>query len=158
MTTYIITDEGKNLTICVLLVFGHNPRCAGKPTPPELTEEDVARIVAEELAKGDGHVSKSSRNCPPLSRVDTWLSAKKNLSLLQGYDTIFTYLLFRKDKISMVQVRLKFADGEEITFEARNPDDMGRRLTEVCTTKNERLWQELLEKLEGDKNQSESAS
>lgn len=43
----------KNLTLAVLLtllllsLFA----CADNPTEPELTEEDVARIVAEELAK-----------------------------------------------------------------------------------------------------------
>lgn len=43
----------KNLTITVLLAFLllSMPGCADKPTTPELTEEDVARIVAEELAK-----------------------------------------------------------------------------------------------------------
>ena len=43
----------KNLTICVLLalLLILSLGCADKPTTPELTEEDVARIVAEELAK-----------------------------------------------------------------------------------------------------------
>ena len=44
----------KNLTITLLLsllLTSYRSACADKPTTPELTEEDVARIVAEELAK-----------------------------------------------------------------------------------------------------------
>ena len=43
----------KNLTLSVLLplLLVFLIGCADKPTAPELTEEDVARIVAEELAK-----------------------------------------------------------------------------------------------------------
>ena len=43
----------KNLTIAFLLAFLLilSLGCADTPTEPELTEEDVARIVAEELAK-----------------------------------------------------------------------------------------------------------
>ena len=42
-----------NLTITLLLplLFALSLGCADTPTAPELTEEDVARIVAEELAK-----------------------------------------------------------------------------------------------------------
>ena len=45
--------QPQNLTISVLLalLLILSLGCADKPTAPELTEEDVARIVAEELAK-----------------------------------------------------------------------------------------------------------
>ena len=45
----------QNLTITLLLplLLTSFLACADKPTAPELTEEDVARIVAEELAKLD---------------------------------------------------------------------------------------------------------
>ena len=45
--------QPQNLTITVLLtlLLILSIGCADKPTAPELTEEDVARIVAEELAK-----------------------------------------------------------------------------------------------------------
>ena len=41
--------QSQNLTITVLLAFLllSMPGCADKPTTPELTEEDVARIVAD---------------------------------------------------------------------------------------------------------------
>ena len=44
--------QPQNLTIAVLLtlLLLSLLSCADKPTDPELTEEDVARIVAEELA------------------------------------------------------------------------------------------------------------
>ena len=38
---------------CLPLLLALSLGCADKPTAPELTEEDVARIVAEELAKMD---------------------------------------------------------------------------------------------------------
>ena len=55
----------KHLTtsaLLALLVVSAMLGCADKPTEPELTEEDVARIVAEALAKtvgmgGSGSVS-----------------------------------------------------------------------------------------------------
>ena len=40
--------QSNNLIALLFLSF---LACADKPTQPELTEEDVARIVAEELAK-----------------------------------------------------------------------------------------------------------
>ena len=45
--------QSNNLTLSVLLslLLVLSLGCADKPTEPELTEEDVARIVAEELAK-----------------------------------------------------------------------------------------------------------
>ena len=39
------------ITVLLALLLILSPGCADKPTEPELTEEDVARIVAEELAK-----------------------------------------------------------------------------------------------------------
>ena len=48
--------KSRNKVICVLLVMGLASLllgCADTPTEPELTEEDIARIVAEELAKID---------------------------------------------------------------------------------------------------------
>ena len=42
--------ESRNLTIAILL-FLSLLSCADHPTEPELTEENVARIVAEALAK-----------------------------------------------------------------------------------------------------------
>ena len=41
----------QNLTLLLSLLFALSLGCADTPTEPELTEEDVARIVAEELAK-----------------------------------------------------------------------------------------------------------
>ena len=55
----------------------------------------------------------------------------------------------------MVQVRLKFTDGEEIAFEARDPDDLRRRL-EGITTKYEKLDQKLREEIERMQNQTKS--
>ena len=56
----------------------------------------------------------------------------------------------------MVQVRLKFTDGEEIAFEARDPDDLRRRL-EGITTKYEKLDQKLREEIERMQNRTETA-
>ena len=56
----------------------------------------------------------------------------------------------------MVQVRLKFTDGEEIAFEARDPDDLRRRLEGITTTKYEKLDQKLREEIERMQNQTKS--
>ncbi len=64
----------------------------------------------------------------------------------------------------MMQIRLKFTNGEETIFEARNPDDISRRLEEIrtakvkaCIPEAERHKQKLLEELEKIQSQSESA-
>ena len=58
----------------------------------------------------------------------------------------------------MVKVKITFTDGEEIAFEARSPDQMGRHLKEVCTAKAEKFWQELLEEIEKNQDKIESTS
>ena len=58
----------------------------------------------------------------------------------------------------MVQVRLKFTDGEEIAFEARDPGDLRRRLEGITTTKYEKLDQKLREEIERMQNRTESIS
>ena len=58
----------------------------------------------------------------------------------------------------MVQVKLKFTDGEEIAFEARDPDDLRRRLEGITTAKSEKLMQKLREEIERLQNQTESIS
>ena len=47
----MIPSKVLTLTVLFVLLFALSVGCADKPTEPELTEEDVARIVAEELAK-----------------------------------------------------------------------------------------------------------
>ena len=47
----MIPSKGLTLTVLFVLLFALSVGCADNPTEPELTEEDVARIVAEELAK-----------------------------------------------------------------------------------------------------------
>ena len=58
----------------------------------------------------------------------------------------------------MVQVRLKFTDGEEVAFEARDPDDLRRRLEGIHTTKAEKLMEKLREEIEKMQNQVGPAS
>ena len=58
----------------------------------------------------------------------------------------------------MVQVRLKFTDGEEVAFEARDPDDLRRRLEGITTSKSEKLMRKLREEIERLQNQTESIS
>ena len=57
----------------------------------------------------------------------------------------------------MVQVKLKFTDGEEIAFEARDPDDLRRRLEGITTAKSEKLMQKLREEIERMQNRTETA-
>ena len=58
----------------------------------------------------------------------------------------------------MVQVRLKFTDGEEVAFEARDPNDLRRRLEGITTSKSEKLMQKLREEIERLQNHTEAAS
>ena len=57
----------------------------------------------------------------------------------------------------MVQVRLKFTDGEEVAFEARDPDDLRRRLEGITTSKSEKLMQKLREEIKRMQNRTETA-
>ena len=58
----------------------------------------------------------------------------------------------------MVQVRIKFTDGEEVAFEARDPDDLRRRLEGITTSKAEKLMQKLREEIERMQNRLETAT
>ena len=58
----------------------------------------------------------------------------------------------------MVKVKITFTDGEEVAFEARDPDDLRRRLEGITTTKYEKLDQKLREEIERMQNQTESTS